>query len=87
MVTAENSFLYGPTCIDSAFRGRGLLPAIVAAIGARYAQTREFGVCFIDVRNQRSLAAHQRKLGFTRLCRMPTSDPDVIYDMLGFSTR
>ena len=87
IVTADNSFLYGPTCIDSAFRGRGLLPSIVEAIGARYAATREFGVCFIDVRNERSLAAHERKLNFARLCRMPTSDPKVIYNMLGFSTR
>ena len=87
IVNAENSFLYGPTCIDSAFRGQGLLPAITAAIAARYATTREFGVCFIDVRNQRSLAAHERKLGFKLLTLMPTSSPDVIYNMLGFSTR
>ena len=86
IVSADNSFLYGPTCIDSAFRGRGLLPQFTAAIAARYAATREFGVCFIDVRNLRSLAAHQRKLGFTRLCLMPTSDAAVTYHMLGFST-
>ena len=85
LVSADNSFLYGPTCIDTAFRGRGLLPAIVEAIGARYAPTREFGVCFIDVRNERSLAAHERKLGFTRIGELPFAD--VIYNMLGFSTR
>ena len=87
IVSADNSFLYGPTCIDSAFRGQGLLPQITAAIAARYAATREFGVCFIDVRNQRSLAAHERKLSFKRLTLMPTSAPEVIYNMLGFSAR
>ena len=84
VVRAGNSFLYGPTCIDGAFRGRGLLAQLTGAIAARYAPTREFGVCFVDVRNARSLAAHQRKLGFVRLAQMES--PDVTYFMLGFPT-
>ena len=87
VVSADNSFLYGPTCIDTKFRGQGLLPQLTAAIAARYAPTREFGVCFIDARNARSLAAHERKLSFKWLTLMPTSSPDVIYNMLGFATR
>ena len=84
-VTADNSFIYGPACIDAAFRGQGLLPQITAAIRVRYAETRAFGVCFIDARNARSLAAHERKLGFTRVAELPFAG--VIYHMLAFSTK
>ena len=85
LVTADNSFLYGPACIDERFRGQNVLPQLVGAIKARYAATREFGVCFVDVRNARSLAAHERKLGFTRVAMLPFAD--VTYTMLAFSTR
>lgn len=84
-ITWENSFLYGPTCIDAPFRGQNILPALAAQIKARYAAEREFGVCFIDVRNARSLAAHERKLGFARVARLPFDD--VIYHVLAFATR
>lgn len=83
-VTADNSFIYGPACIDERFRGQQILPALVDAIRARYADSRAFGVCFIDARNARSLAAHERKLGFTRLIELPFAD--VIYHMLAFET-
>lgn len=83
-VTADNSFIYGPACIAAEFRGQGLLPQLTDAIKARYADSREFGVCFIDARNKRSLAAHERKLGFRRLAEMPFAD--VIYHMLAFET-
>ena len=84
-VTAENSFIYGPACIDEKFRGRNLLNQITDSVKARYAENRAFGICFIDVRNARSLAAHERKLGFTRLTELPFGD--VIYHMLAFPMR
>ena len=84
-VTADNSFLYGPTCIAATARGQGILLALTDAIGARYAGSREFGVCFIDVRNARSLAAHERKLGFTRIATKPFGE--VTYHMVAFETR
>ena len=83
-VTADNSFLYGPTCIASGARGQGILPALTGAIKARYADSREFGVCFIDARNARSLAAHERKLGFTRIATKPFGE--VTYHMVAFET-
>ena len=83
-VNAENSFFYGPACIDERFRGQNILPALVNAIRARYADSRAFGVCFIDARNARSLAAHERKLGFTRIAELPFGD--VIYHVLAFET-
>ncbi len=83
-VTADNSFIYGPACIDERFRGGDILPALTEAIRARYSNHRAFGVCFIDARNARSLAAHERKLGFTRVAELPFAD--VIYHMLAFGT-
>ena len=85
LVTADNSFIYGPACIDERFRGQNILSQLIAAIKARYAENRAFGVCFIDARNARSLAAHERKLGFTRMTTLPFAD--VIYHMLAFPTR
>ena len=85
IITADNSFIYGPACIDERFRGQGLLPQIIAAIRARYAATRDFGVCFVDARNLRSLAAHERKSGFSRVATLPFAD--VIYKVLAFETR
>lgn len=83
-VSADNTFLYGPICIDAPFRGRGLLESLTDAIRARYAAQFAFGLCFIDVRNARSLAAHERKLGFRRVARLPFADE--IYDVLVFTT-
>ena len=84
LVTANNSFIYGPACIEPRFRGQGILPALTDAIKARYAH-REFGVCFVDARNARSLAAHEGKLGFRRIAELPFAD--VIYHMLAFPTK
>ncbi len=84
-ITAHNSFIYGPACIAATARGQGILPALTDAIKACYADSRAFGVCFVDVRNARSLAAHERKLGFTRVATLPFAD--VTYNMLAFSTQ
>ena len=83
-VNAANSFIYGPACIAATARGQGILPALIDAIKARYAANYDFGVCFVDVRNARSLSAHERKLGFARIATLPFGD--VTYYMLAFET-
>ena len=80
----DNSLLYGPACVDAPFRGREILPVLVESIRARYAPIRDYGVCFIDARNARSLAAHERKLGFRRVADLPFDD--VVYHVLAFQT-
>ena len=84
-ITAANSFQYGPVCVAGAARGQGVLAALVEATRARYAPRFEFGITFIDARNARSLAAHERKLDFRRFARLPFGS--VVYHVLAFPTR
>lgn len=84
-VKADNSFQYGPVCVAHSFRGQGVLELLVEAVKLHYAPRFEFGITFIDVRNLRSLAAHERKLGFRKIALLPFET--VTYHMLAFPTR
>jgi hypothetical protein len=84
-VTAQNSFQYGPVCVAKPFRGHGVLERLVETISNHYACRFEFGITFIDTRNLRSLAAHERKLGFRRLTLLPFES--ATYHVLAFPTR
>jgi hypothetical protein len=84
-VTPENSFQYGPVCVAAPFRGQGVLEQIIGVVKTHYAPRFEFGITFIDTRNARSLAAHERKQGFAPLALLPAGN--VTYHMLAFPTR
>ena len=56
-------FVYGPVCVDRAWRGRGVLRGLVAALRQRTAGRFDCGVAFIAQDNPRSLAAHVQGLG------------------------
>lgn len=62
-VTKDNSYQYGPICIDAAYRGsevlKGLFNEARAALETRYSVL----VTFINHINKRSIEAHVRKLG------------------------
>lgn len=62
-LTVENSYQYGPICIDKSVRGSGVLEAIFDF--AREAMSKRFPVLvtFINKINPRSYEAHTRKLG------------------------
>lgn len=66
-ITTENSYQYGPICIDSPHRGTGLLEDIFSfalhAMAARY----EILVTFVNQKNARSMAAHINKLALQHL--------------------
>ncbi len=62
-VTARNSFQYGPICIDEAYRGSPVLPALYEAVRTSPALAYPVAVTFINQKNERSFAAHTRKLG------------------------
>ncbi|HEX8463690.1 MAG TPA: hypothetical protein VF627_03645 [Abditibacterium sp.] len=81
-ITAHNSFQYGPACVSSAFRGQGVVAAMLRGVCANYAPKCDFGITFIDFRNARSLAAHERKLGLQIVADLPFDD--TIYRVLGF---
>ena len=82
---AHNSFQYGPACVAGRFRGQGVLKLLLEATKANFAARFDFGLTFIDYRNARSLAAHERKLGLQIIAQLPFDD--TVYRVLGFSTR
>ncbi len=81
-INAQNSLLYGPVCVAAPFRGRGVLGALIEAFQAEFCARFSFGVTFIDYLNARSLAAHERKLGFRIVGELPYDD--TIYHVLAF---
>jgi hypothetical protein len=62
-LTLENSFQYGPVCIELALRGQGILPVLFGQVRSEMATRYPIGYTFINQANPRSLAAHSRKLG------------------------
>jgi hypothetical protein len=63
-IAVDYSFQYGPVCIDRALRGSGILSQFFELIQTSFVDRLPIGVTFINQLNQRSLAAHNRKLGF-----------------------
>lgn len=62
-ITEENSFQYGPICIDHAFRGSGLFQGLFEQMRLGMVDRYPIGVTFINRLNLRSYAAHTKKLG------------------------
>jgi hypothetical protein len=62
-ITIDRSFQYGPICIDVTLRGSNLLPELYNLMRASFASKFPIGITFINKINQRSFAAHTRKLG------------------------
>jgi hypothetical protein len=62
-LSAENSYQYGPVCIDKHYRSSGVLEKIFEFARAQMAPRYPFLVTFINRANPRSFAAHTRKLG------------------------
>jgi hypothetical protein len=62
-VTVDNSYQYGPVCIDASVRGMGLLENIFDFARAEMAKKYPILITFINKKNTRSYAAHTKKLG------------------------
>lgn len=67
VLTAENSFQYGPICIDKTIRGSGVLEQLFAVMKEKMSQRYPILVTFVNKNNPRSYAAHTRKLGLELL--------------------
>jgi len=63
------TFVYGPVCIDRAWRGRGLLRRMFSALKGVLGGRFEFGVAFVAADNPRSLRAHVNGLGMADVGR------------------
>lgn len=62
-LSVENSYQYGPICVDKSVRGSGVLEAIFELAREEMAKRFSFLVTFINKINPRSYEAHTRKLG------------------------
>ena len=62
-LSIENSYQYGPVCIDRSARGSGLLEEIFNFAIQEMAKSYPILVTFVNKNNPRSYEAHTRKLG------------------------
>ena len=62
-LSVDNSYQYGPICIDKSVRGSGVLEGIFDFARAQMAPRYPVLVTFINKINPRSYEAHTRKLG------------------------
>lgn len=63
-ITTQNSFQYGPVCIDIQYRGLGHFNQLFEIMRLAYVRKYPISVTFINKVNQISTAAHTRKLGW-----------------------
>jgi len=62
-LSIDNSYQYGPVCIDKSVRGSGLLEKLFDFALESMSKRYEILVTFVNVINERSYQAHKRKLG------------------------
>ena len=62
-IIVEDTFQYGPVCLDQRFRGTGLFPSLFEKMRREFSAQFPVGITFINRLNQRSFEAHTRKLG------------------------
>jgi predicted GNAT superfamily acetyltransferase len=66
-LSSYKSYIYGPVCIDRAYRRRGLLRGLYEAQKRELAGRFEVGVAFVSRSNPHSLKAHVAGLGMTEV--------------------
>jgi predicted GNAT superfamily acetyltransferase len=66
-LNSYNSYIYGPVCIDRAYRRRGLLRGLYEAQKQDLAGQFDVGVAFVSRSNPHSLNAHSAGLGMTEV--------------------
>ena len=62
-LTTENSYQYGPVCIDMAYRGQGVLQKLFAHSARQMNKRYPILITFINHVNPRSFKAHTEKVG------------------------
>ncbi len=60
-ITVENSYQYGPVCVDKSVRGLGVFERVFSYALQQMSQRYPIMVTFINKINQRSFEAHTRK--------------------------
>lgn len=83
-LSVENSYQYGPICVDKSVRGSGVLEEIFELARKEMAKRFSFLVTFINKINPRSYEAHTRKLGLELLQEFEYNNNsyyELIYDV------
>lgn len=62
-LTEDNSYQYGPVCVDRDYRGQGIFERVFAASLRTMEERYPIMVTFVNQANPRSYAAHSRKAG------------------------
>ena len=62
-LSTENSYQYGPICIDKSVRGTGVLEKLFEFAKNKMSERYPILVTFVNITNERSYQAHKRKLG------------------------
>ena len=62
-LTTDNSYQYGPVCIDMAYRGQGVLQELFAHSARQMGKRYSILITFINHVNPRSYKAHTEKVG------------------------
>ncbi len=58
----SSCFIYGPVCIDSRFRGKGILESLFMLLKQNLKNNYDVGIAFVSRLNARSYHAHTSKL-------------------------
>ncbi|CNH19145.1 GNAT family N-acetyltransferase [Yersinia pekkanenii] len=83
-LTELRVFLYGPVCIDSRWRGKGVLSQLFAAVKNHTRNDFDVGAAFVNHDNPHSLAAHVKGLNMTPVCEFMCQQQR--YQLLVFAT-
>lgn len=84
LITKQQLFLYGPVCLASEWRGKGVLKRLFNAVKTHTRDQFDVGVLFINQNNPHSLMAHVKGLGMTILGEFSSQGDH--YQLLAFPT-
>ena len=82
-LSVENSYQYGPVCVDKSIRGSGILEILFDFARAEMSKKYPILVTFINKINLRSYEAHTRKLGLEVIQEFEFNDNkyyELVYD-------
>lgn len=63
ILTTEDTYQYGPVCIDKSVRGTGVLEKVFEYAKNKMSERFPILITFVNKTNERSYQAHKRKLG------------------------
>ena len=81
----QKTFVYGPVCVDRAYRGHGVLRGLYRKLLREIPGRFDVGVAFVAEENQRSLGAHVAGLGMHNVGEFTFKDKR--YRILAFGGR